>query len=106
MEHTMKTQSYEIGMIGLGVMGRNPLLDLGLGQAVMARQEKLRAVVRAAAEWEHRGARADGSLGYFDACRSAWMPANLIQAQRDYFGAHTHERNDAKGIFRTQWEKA
>ena len=47
-----------------------------------------------------------GSLGYFDAYRSAWMPANFIQAQRDYFGAHTHERNDAKGTFHTQWEKA
>jgi 6-phosphogluconate dehydrogenase len=32
------------------------------------------------------------SFGYFDACRSAWLPANLIQAQRDYFGAHTYER--------------
>ena len=36
---------------------------------------------------------------------SAWLPANLIQAQRDYFGAHTYERNDAKGTFHTEWEK-
>jgi glucose-6-phosphate 1-dehydrogenase len=37
--------------------------------------------------------------------RSAWLPANLIQAQRDYFGAHTYERIDAKGTFHTKWEK-
>jgi hypothetical protein len=36
---------------------------------------------------------------------SAWLPANLIQAQRDYFSAHTFERIDAKGTFHTQWEK-
>jgi 6-phosphogluconate dehydrogenase len=45
------------------------------------------------------------SLGYLDAYRSAWLPANLIQAQRDYFGAHTYERVDAKGTFHTDWEK-
>ena len=33
------------------------------------------------------------------------LPANLIQARRDYFGAHTYERIDAKGTFHTQWEK-
>jgi 6-phosphogluconate dehydrogenase len=36
---------------------------------------------------------------------SPWLPANLIQAQRDYFGAHTYERIDAKGTFHTEWEK-
>ena len=45
------------------------------------------------------------SLGYLDAYRSAWLPANLIQAQRDYFGAHTYERIDAKGTFHTEWDK-
>jgi 6-phosphogluconate dehydrogenase len=45
------------------------------------------------------------SLGYLDAYRSAWLPDNLIQAQRDYFGAHTYERIDAKGSFHTEWEK-
>jgi 6-phosphogluconate dehydrogenase len=45
------------------------------------------------------------SLGYLDAYRSAWVPANLIQAQRDYFGSHTYERIDAKGTFHTAWEK-
>jgi 6-phosphogluconate dehydrogenase len=45
------------------------------------------------------------SLWYYDSYRSGWMPANLIQAQRDYFGAHTYERTDRKGIFHTQWDK-
>jgi 6-phosphogluconate dehydrogenase len=44
------------------------------------------------------------SLAYFDSYRSEWMPANLIQAQRDYFGAHTYERIDARGTFHTEWK--
>jgi len=43
------------------------------------------------------------SLAYFDNYRRARIPANLIQAQRDYFGAHTYERVDKEGIFHTQW---
>jgi len=45
------------------------------------------------------------SLAYYDGYRSGWLPANLIQAQRDYFGAHTYERTDRKGIFHTQWKQ-
>jgi len=45
------------------------------------------------------------ALAYFDGYRSAWLPANLIQAQRDYCGAHTYERVDAKGVFHTRWEE-
>ena len=44
------------------------------------------------------------SLAYFDAYRSERLPANLIQAQRDFFGAHTYRRVDQAGIFHTQWE--
>jgi len=43
------------------------------------------------------------ALAYYDAYRSARLPANLIQAQRDYFGAHTYRRLDREGIFHTQW---
>jgi hypothetical protein len=44
-------------------------------------------------------------LSYYDGLRSAQLPANLIQAQRDYFGAHTYERIDlpGKGPFHTNW---
>jgi len=45
------------------------------------------------------------SLAYYDGYRSGWLPANLVQAQRDYFGAHTYERTDRKGIFHTQWKQ-
>ena len=47
----------------------------------------------------------DGIARYVDSNRSAWLPVNLIHAQRDYFGAHTYERIDAKGTFHTQQEK-
>ena len=43
------------------------------------------------------------SLSYYDAFRSAVLPANLIQAQRDYFGAHTYRRVDKPGVFHTVW---
>jgi 6-phosphogluconate dehydrogenase len=81
----------------------NLLLDPDLGRAVESRQEDLRAVVRAAAEWGIPTPGLAVSLAYFDGYRSAWLPANLIQAQRDYFGAHTYERIDQKGTFHTQW---
>ena len=41
------------------------------------------------------------SLAYFDAYRSERLPANLTQAQRDYFGAHTYRRVDKAGVFHT-----
>ena len=43
------------------------------------------------------------SLSYFDAYRSPRLPAYLLQAQRDYFGAHTYERTDRPGVFHTDW---
>src|SRR5205807_4727448 len=43
------------------------------------------------------------SLAYFDSYRSARLPSNLLQAQRDFFGAHTYERIDKPGIFHTEW---
>ena len=44
------------------------------------------------------------SLAYVDGYRSAWLPANLIQAQRDYFGSHMYRRIDRDGLFHTEWE--
>jgi 6-phosphogluconate dehydrogenase len=43
------------------------------------------------------------ALSYYDAYRSARLPANLLQAQRDYFGAHTYQRTDRAGKFHTRW---
>lgn len=44
------------------------------------------------------------ALAYYDSYRSGRLPASLIQAQRDYFGAHTYERRDKKGTFHTEWQ--
>ncbi|EPL3171724.1 NADP-dependent phosphogluconate dehydrogenase [Serratia ureilytica] len=43
------------------------------------------------------------AIAYYDSYRSAVLPANLIQAQRDYFGAHTYKRIDKEGVFHTEW---
>jgi 6-phosphogluconate dehydrogenase len=43
------------------------------------------------------------SLAYFDSYRQERLPANLLQAQRDYFGAHTYERIDKSGVYHTEW---
>jgi len=83
----------------------NLLLDSNLSHKVMEHQEDLRQVICQAAEAGVPAPALMVSLGYLDAYRSAWQPANLIQAQRDYFGSHTYERIDAKGTFHTEWEK-
>lgn len=44
-------------------------------------------------------------LNYYDSYFSEWLPANLIQAQRDFFGAHTYERTDKEGTFHTNWNQ-
>jgi 6-phosphogluconate dehydrogenase len=82
----------------------NLLLDPNLSRKIRERQEDLRLVVGQAAESGVPTPGLMASLGYFDAYRSAWLPANLIQAQRDFFGAHTYERIDAKGTFHEEWE--
>lgn len=43
------------------------------------------------------------ALNYFDAYRTARLPLNLVQAQRDFFGSHTYERIDSEGTFHTEW---
>ncbi len=81
------------------------LLDSSVAHKLTEHQEGLRQVVTQSAA---RGVTAPGlmvSLAYFDFYRSAWLPANLIQAQRDYFGSHTYQRIDKPGVFHTEWEK-
>ena len=43
------------------------------------------------------------AVAYYDSYRAEVLPANLIQAQRDYFGAHTYKRTDKEGVFHTEW---
>jgi 6-phosphogluconate dehydrogenase len=82
----------------------NLVLDKEIAQALASAQADLRPIVRSASEWGIPAPAMMASLAYYDSYRSAWLPANLIQAQRDYFGAHTYERIDEKGIFHTEWE--
>jgi 6-phosphogluconate dehydrogenase len=81
------------------------LLDPALARKINTSQEALRRVAGQAARAGIPVPGLMASLAYFDAYRAAWSPAGLIQAQRDYFGAHTYERIDAKGAFHTQWGK-
>jgi 6-phosphogluconate dehydrogenase len=83
----------------------NLLLDPILSKKVISLQENLRTVVGTAGEMGIPAPGLMASLAYIDGYRSAWSPATLIQAQRDYFGSHTYERIDARGSFHTQWEK-
>jgi 6-phosphogluconate dehydrogenase len=80
-------------------------MNRDFAQEVMRRQNQLRAVVSAAVQMGVPVPALADSLSYFDGYRSGRLPANLIQAQRDYFGSHTYERTDAEGTFHTQWRK-
>lgn len=82
----------------------NLLLDEELGQAVSERLPAWRHVVQTAVGLGIPAPAFSVSLAYYDAYRSARLPANLIQAQRDFFGAHTYERVDKSGIFHSTWE--
>ncbi len=82
----------------------NLLLDDVFKQAVLIRQAAWRTVVQTAVGLGIPMLATCASLAYFDAYRSAVLPANLTQAQRDFFGAHTYRRIDKEGIFHTQWE--
>jgi 6-phosphogluconate dehydrogenase len=81
----------------------NLLLDPTVAGMLKKRQSDLRAAVTLAVGTGVPVPALMASLAYFDGYRSATLPTNLIQAQRDYFGAHTYERTDKDGIFHTQW---
>jgi 6-phosphogluconate dehydrogenase len=83
----------------------NMLLDPGLSQQLLKHQKHLRLVVSQACVSGVPVPTLMSALSYLDAYRSDWTPANLIQAQRDYFGSHTYQRSDKKGVFHTEWEK-
>ncbi len=81
----------------------NLLMDPFFSKAAGKRQQALREVVAAAALAGVAAPALSASLAYYDAYRSVRLPANLLQAQRDYFGAHTYKRTDKDGVFHTQW---
>ncbi len=83
----------------------NLMLSDSFSKKLVQSQIDIREVIQIAVESGIPIPAMMGSLAYFDSYRSGWLPANLIQAQRDNFGAHTYERNDREGIFHTHWNK-
>ncbi len=72
-------------------------------EAVLSRHAALREIVKTSAESGIPTPGMSASLAYFDSYRSDRLPANLTQAQRDYFGAHTYRRVDREGVCHTKW---
>ncbi len=81
----------------------NLLMAKRFRDAISQRQESWRRVISTAIGNGIPTPAFSGSLAYYDAYRRERLPANLIQAQRDYFGAHTYERTDKTGTFHTEW---
>ncbi len=81
----------------------NLLFDTRLSAAVNEKQETTRDVVIQAVKAGRPVPGLLASLEYFDAYRSGHLAANMIQAQRDYFGSHTYERIGEDGVFHTKW---
>ncbi len=81
----------------------NLMLDEAFKSAILERLDDWRKVVQIAVGLGIPVPAMSGALSYFDSYRSERLPANLIQAQRDYFGAHTYRRVDKDGVFHTQW---
>jgi 6-phosphogluconate dehydrogenase len=82
----------------------NLLLDSNIASVLKAKADSLRAVVSASALNGYPSGTFMSSLSYYDAYLSDRMPTNLIQAQRDYFGAHTYQRTDVpETFFHTEW---
>lgn len=81
----------------------NLLLDDVLSEVVVTRRGDLARVVQTAAAAGIPTPGLMAALSYLDSYRAKWLPFNLIQAQRDYFGAHEYRRTDAEGLFHTDW---
>jgi 6-phosphogluconate dehydrogenase len=81
----------------------NLLLDRYFTKIIRRTQRNWRVAVLTAIKHGVAVPAFSASLAYFDSYRQARLPANLLQAQRDFFGAHTYERIDKPGVFHTEW---
>jgi 6-phosphogluconate dehydrogenase len=84
---------------------KNLLLDEHISKLLQQKESALQKVVSLAAGNNYPAAGLMASLNYYNAYRRKLLPTNLIQAQRDFFGAHTYQRIDEAGIFHTEWEQ-
>lgn len=82
---------------------KNLLLDKYFLYVTESYQEAVREVVMTAVQAGIPVPTFSSALAYYDSYRSEVLPANLIQAQRDYFGAHTYNRVDKPGVFHFEW---
>ncbi|RAV04566.1 NADP-dependent phosphogluconate dehydrogenase [Paenibacillus sp. YN15] len=82
---------------------KNLLLDEYFSSVIHKYQDSWRKVVATAVRLGIPLPAFSSALSYYDSYRTARLPANLLQAQRDYFGAHTYERVDKEGFFHYQW---
>lgn len=81
----------------------NILLDKKIAKRIKSKEPGARRFIRAAVQSRISCSGICSTMNYFDAFTKEKMPVNLIQAQRDYFGAHTYLRTDKKGIFHSDW---
>lgn len=81
----------------------NLLLDAYFLDVTTKYQQAVRDIVTIAVQAGVPAPTFSAAITYYDSYRSADLPANLIQAQRDYFGAHTYQRKDKEGIFHYSW---
>ena len=93
-----------------GAFNKNPslqnlMLDDFFRSAIETRQSDWRLIAKTAIDLGIPMLATNASLAYYDSYRSETLPANLTQAQRDFFGAHTYRRIDKEGSFHTIWEE-
>jgi 6-phosphogluconate dehydrogenase len=81
----------------------NLLLDKEVSAILQVKKQPMVSVILHATQTGYPIAALMNSLCYLEAYRSEFLPTNLIQAQRDYFGAHTYQRVDSPGSFHTEW---
>ena len=84
----------------------NLMVDAKFAAVMNQYQSALRKIVALAVQSGIPVLALSASLSYFDAYRSERLPANLTQAQRDYFGSHTYRRIDREGSFHTDWSSS
>ncbi|NML19832.1 NADP-dependent phosphogluconate dehydrogenase [Pseudoflavitalea sp. G-6-1-2] len=94
-----------------GIYDQNPqlenlLLDKQIASMLQNTEAGMRAVAAAAVQNRFAAGCLLNALTYFDAYSSQQLPTNLIQAQRDFFGAHTYQRIDEPGSFHTEWKNS
>ncbi len=82
---------------------KNLLFDPGFTEELATRQDGWRRTMKRAIDHGIAVPTLNASLAYYDSLRRARLPANLTQAQRDFFGAHTYQRLDREGAFHTEW---